>query len=69
MSSLSYNMARTSCIQWDDDDFFVVLDQHVFKVDFHSASSLKQHPGVGMSLHFSLPNAVCLMEQQQISVL
>jgi len=34
-------MARTSCIPWNDDDVPFVLDQHV-KLDFYSASSMKQ---------------------------
>jgi hypothetical protein len=39
----SYIMARTSYIQWndDDDDVQFVLDQHA-ELDFYSASSLKQ---------------------------
>ena len=38
-------MASTTYIQWndDDDDFRFVLDQHAFKLDLYSASSLKQH--------------------------
>jgi hypothetical protein len=28
--------------QWDDDDFYFVLDQHA-KSDFYCASTLKQH--------------------------
>jgi len=34
-------MARTSYIQWNDDDVCFVLDQHS-ELDFYSASSLKQ---------------------------
>jgi hypothetical protein len=35
-------MARTSYVQWnDDDDVHFVLDQHA-ELDFYSASSLKQ---------------------------
>jgi hypothetical protein len=34
-------MARTSYIQWNDDDVHFVLDQHA-ELDFYSASSLKQ---------------------------
>jgi hypothetical protein len=34
-------MARTSCIQWNDDDVRFVLDQHT-ELDCYSASSLKQ---------------------------
>jgi transposase len=37
----SYVMARTSYIQWNDDDVRCVLDQHT-ELDFYSASSLKQ---------------------------
>jgi len=36
-----YHMARTSYIQWNDDDVRFVLDQHA-EFDFYSASSLKQ---------------------------
>ena len=36
----SYFMARTSCIQWDDD-VRCVLHQHSY-LDFHSASALRQ---------------------------
>jgi hypothetical protein len=38
---LSYFMARTSYIGWDDEDICFVLDQHA-KLDFYSASYLKQ---------------------------
>ena len=34
-------MARTSYIQWNDDDVRFVLEQHA-EFDFYSASSLKQ---------------------------
>ena len=34
-------MARPSYIQWDDNDVYFVLNQHA-KMDFYSASSLKQ---------------------------
>ena len=34
-------MARTSYIQWDDDDVHFVLDQHAY-LDFYSASSRRQ---------------------------
>jgi hypothetical protein len=35
-------MARTSYVQWnDDDDVHFVVDQHA-ELDFYSASSLKQ---------------------------
>jgi hypothetical protein len=37
----SYIMARTSYIQWNDDDVHFVLEQHA-EFDFYSASSLKQ---------------------------
>ena len=37
---VSYIVARTSYIQWDDDVCFV-LDQHV-ELDIYSASSLEQ---------------------------
>ena len=38
---VSYVMARTSYIQWNDGDILFVLDQHA-ELDFYSASSLKQ---------------------------
>ncbi len=34
-------MARTSYIQWDDNDVRIELDQHAY-LDFYNASSLKQ---------------------------
>jgi hypothetical protein len=37
----SYIMARTSYIQWNDDDARFVLDQHA-EFDLYSARSLKQ---------------------------
>jgi hypothetical protein len=37
----SYIMARTSYIQWNDDDVCFLLDLHAY-LDFYSASSLKQ---------------------------
>jgi hypothetical protein len=39
----SYIMARTVNFQWDDDEVRFVLDQNA-KLDFYSASSLKQQP-------------------------
>jgi hypothetical protein len=39
MSILSYIMARTSYIQWNDDDVHFILDQHV-ELDFYFASSV-----------------------------
>ena len=39
---ISYTMARTSYIQWHDDDVRFVLDQHVLKLYLNCASSLKQ---------------------------
>ena len=70
-------MARTSCIQWNDDDVRFVLDQHT-ELDCYSASSLKQQSAsrnvaprghiilirANQSLLLLL-NAVCLAEKQQ----
>ena len=36
-----YVIARTSYIQWNDDDVRFVLDQHA-ELDLYSANSLKQ---------------------------
>jgi hypothetical protein len=41
ISAISIIMVGTSYIQWDDDEFHFVLDQHA-ELDFYSASSLKQ---------------------------
>jgi midasin (ATPase involved in ribosome maturation) len=37
----SYIFERTSYIQWDDNDVYFVLDQHVL-LEIYSATSLKQ---------------------------
>ena len=78
----SYIIARTIYFQSDNDEFRFVLDQHA-KLDFYSASSLKQQfARVDVSLHSDtlfwfranqsllfLLNAVCLAETQQIPIL
>ena len=77
----SYIMARTSYIQWNDDDVRFVLDQHA-ELDFYSASSLNQQSAsrhvapighifwfrVNQSVFFLL-NVACLAEKQQIHIL
>jgi hypothetical protein len=50
MSILSYIMARTSYIQWNDDDVHFILDQHV-ELDFYFASSVNNSLCVYMSHH------------------
>jgi hypothetical protein len=42
---ISYIIARTSLLQWDDDEVRFVLDQHA-ELDCYSASSLKQQSAV-----------------------
>jgi hypothetical protein len=39
---ISYIMARTSYIWWDDDDAHFILALHT-ELDFHSANLLKLH--------------------------
>ena len=78
---LSYIIARTSYIWWDDDDVCFVLAQYAYLVvfDFYSASSMKQQP-VGnvaplghiimIQQAFVLTlDAVCLVEKWQIPIL
>jgi len=77
----SYIMARTSYIQWEDNDACFVLNQHTglyFVMLAHWNNSLR----VDMSLHSDtlswfrakrsllfLLNALCLVEKQQILIL
>jgi hypothetical protein len=65
-------MARTSYIQWNDDDARFVLDQHA-ELDFYSANSFKQQFArrdiatlghIIQSQPALTPYAVCLAEEQ-----
>ena len=81
MSNVSTNiLARTSFIRWDDNDIHFVKDQHA-KLDYYSASSLKQQ-SVGRHVASDtwswlranqswllLLNVVCLVEKQQIPII
>jgi hypothetical protein len=43
MSDISYIMARTSYIRWDENDVRFVLDQHAM-LDFHSIILIPNQP-------------------------
>ena len=60
-----YHMARTSYIQWNDDDVRFVLDQHA-EFDFYSASSLKQQSA---SRHVAPLGHIILIPSQPVFAL
>jgi hypothetical protein len=61
----SHIMARTSYIQWNDDDICFVLDQHA-DLDFYSAISLKQQSA---GRHVAPLWHIILIPSQQVFVL
>jgi hypothetical protein len=63
--SYMYIMARTSYIQWNDDDVCFVLNQHA-ELDFYSASPLKQ---LSTGNHVVLLGRIILIPSQPVFAL